>query len=127
MGLIDTNIVMRWLLEDHKEQTVLARKVIISASPGSLIISPVVLGEVVYVLRSKNYSNIQITIAVTSLQQIESIKFESGELLKDILKLLKTNLDFADCYLITRALREKQQFHTFDKKALRTYLALKAC
>jgi predicted nucleic acid-binding protein len=44
----------------------------------------------------------------------------------EIINLLAgTNLDFADCYLLARALREKSGLVTFDKPLEKLYLTKK--
>ena len=52
MTLVDTNVILRWLRDDHPRLSADAVKIVEAARQASLIITDVVVGEVVYILRS---------------------------------------------------------------------------
>jgi|SRR5579884_1072329 len=119
MVLVDTNIILRWLLGDHKELSAKAEKIVNTAKPASLVITEIVVAEIVYVLRGTGRDRRQTSEALLLLGRTAAFKFENSELITEMIELLvQTRLDFADCYLLTRAAREKVELATFDKKLL---------
>ena len=120
MAFIDTNILLRWLLGDHKELSQKAEKIVTSANTGSLIVTDIVVAEIVYVLRSTGRDRKQTVEALLLIGRTGAFKYENGELIMDIVKLIsETSLDFADCYLLSRANREDVELATFDEKLLK--------
>jgi predicted nucleic acid-binding protein len=116
MAFVDTNILLRWLLGDHKQLSPKAEKLISSASPSSLLVTDIVAAEIVYVLRSTGRDRSQTAEALLLIGRTPSLKFENEELILVITSLLvETNLDFADCYLLARAKRERVSIETFDE------------
>lgn len=124
MVLVDTNILLRWLLGDHKELSLKAEELVIAAKPGSLLITDIVVAEIVYVLRSTGRDRQQTSEALLLLGRTAAFKYENDDLIIDILRLLtETSLDFADCYLLARARREKLHLETFDDRLCKLYRA----
>lgn len=117
MELVDTNILLRWLLGDHKELSARAERIIGRAKRGSLLITDVVVAEIVYVLRSTGRDRTQTAEALLLLERTAAFNYENEELILDVIDLHSTTtLDFADCYLLARARRSKVRLHTFDKQ-----------
>jgi predicted nucleic acid-binding protein len=126
MQLVDTNIVLRWLLGDHKELSSKAEKLIEQAKSSTLLVTDIVVAEITYVLRSTGRDRIQTSEALLLVGRTESFKYENEELVMTIINLLvETNLDFADCYLLARARREKLDLATFDYSLEKLYSAEK--
>lgn len=124
MKLIDTNILLRWLLGDHKELSARAEELISQAKSGSLLITDVIVAEIVYVLRASGRDRYQTSEALLLLGRTESLKYENEELIMKITNLLVgTKLDFADCYLFSRANKDKLGLETFDKSLKKLYSA----
>jgi len=124
MRLIDTNIILRWLLDDHKELSPKAEKLIEKAEPSTLLVTDIVVAEVVYVLRGTGRDRKQTSEALLLIGRTEAFKYENEELVMKIINLLVgTNLDFADCYLLARTRREKLGLETFDKSLDKLFLA----
>lgn len=122
MAFVDTNILLRWLLGDHKELSLKAEKLVTSAKPGSLVVTDIVMAEIVYVLRGKGYNRQKTSEAILLIGRTPAFKFENEELAMVIINLLtSTALDFADCYLLARANREKTGLKTFDKALSKAY------
>jgi len=116
MQLIDTNIILRWLLGDHNELSPKAEKLIERAKTSSLIVTDIVVAEITYILRSTGRDRQQTSEALLLIGRTDSLKYENEELVMTIISLLvETKLDFADCYLFARARREKLGLATFDK------------
>ena len=124
MQLIDTNIILRWLLGDHKELSPKAEKLVQEAKPATLLVTDIIVAEVVYVLRSTGRDRRQTSEALFLIGRTEAFKYENEELVMKITNLLVgTNLDFADCYLLARARREELGLRTFDGSLEKQYLA----
>ncbi len=124
MQLIDTNIVLRWLLGDHKELSLRAEKLISGAQPATLLVTDVIVAEIIYVLRSTGRDRNQTSEALLLVGRTEAFKYDNEELVMETISLLvSTKLDFADCYLLARARREKLDLATFDRPLERLHLA----
>lgn len=124
MALIDTNILLRWLLNDHKALSPRAETIISNASTGSLIVTEIVAAEIVYVLRGTGRDRSQTSEALLLIRRTSALKYEKEELMIDIIKLMtETTLDFADIYLLERTRREKISLETFDRALHKIYSA----
>lgn len=123
MAFVDTNILLRWLLGDHQELSAKAEELVQEAKPGSLIVTDIIVAEIVYVLRSTGRDRQQTSEALLLIGRTPAFKYENDELVAEIIDLLTvTSLDFADCYLLARAKREKVNLETFDKALRKKYL-----
>ena len=120
MQIIDTNIVLRYILEDHAVLSAKAKKVI----DENIVEVPVeVLCEVVYVLSS--------VYKVNRKEISDQLKLFFGEtqcelrrrnaILKGIEIFAENKLGFVDCILIGYSECENTKVHTFDN-ALQTIL-----
>lgn len=122
MVFVDTNIIIRWLLGDHPELSAQAEKIVKKAGEGGLVITDVVVAEIVYVLRGAGYDRHQTTEALLMLERTPAFHYESPELVLDVVRIMgERALDFADCYLLVRARRERTGLETFDKALLKLY------
>jgi predicted nucleic acid-binding protein len=116
MTLVDTNILLRWLLGDHKELSPKAEKIIKDAKTGTLLVTDIVVAEIVYVLRGTGRDRQQTSEALLLIGRAEAFKYENEELMMEVTRLLtEIKLDFTDCYLLARARREKLSLETFDR------------
>ena len=124
MTLVDTNILLRWLLGDHKELSPRAERIVQEAQPSSLLVTDIIVAEIVYVLRGTGRDRQQTSEALLLIGRTEAFKYENEELVMEVIRLLTaTKLDFADCYLLVRARREKLELETFDGPLNKLYLA----
>lgn len=123
MQLIDTNIILRWLLGDHNELSPEAEKLIERAKPSSLLVTDIVVAEITYILRSTGRDRKQTSEALLLIGRTKALKYENEELIMTIISLLvETRLDFADCYLFARGRREELGLATFDKPLEKLFL-----
>lgn len=123
MTFVDTNILLRWLLDDHPKLSPKSEKIVQTAKPATLLITDIIVAEIVYVLRSKGHDRQQTSEALLLIERTEAFKYENAELIMEVINLLtKTSLDFADCYLLARAWREKTGLETFDDQLRKLYL-----
>jgi predicted nucleic-acid-binding protein len=117
MIVLDTNYILRYLLDDNHEMFLEAKDVI--ESNACLILNEVV-AEVIYVLLGVyKVSKQNISESLYSFMEMENVSMlESKEILFSALKLFESkNLDFVDCYLC--ALKNKYEIKSFDKKLMK--------
>lgn len=110
--LIDANVILRYLLNDNKEMSEAAKKVI---SEGAFTI-PEVLAEVVYVL-SGVYKIERKEIAECLILALGEIEVNDADVMRRALIVFADkNLDFVDCILIARYQVLGETVFSFDKK-----------
>ena len=117
MIVLDTNYILRYLLDDNHEMFLEAKDVI--ESNACLILNEVV-AEVIYVLLGVyKVSKQNISESLCDFMEMENVSMlESKEILLSSLKLFESkNLDFVDCYLC--ALKNKYDVKSFDKKLMK--------
>lgn len=115
MIVIDTNIILRYLLEDNEE---LSKKAIEIIDNNQIFIPTEVIVEASYVLKKvyqvekdKIYKVIQL------LLEMENVNFENKETIELAFKTYaEKNLDIVDCMLYAYAKNEKYEVKTFDNK-----------
>lgn len=124
MYALDTNVLVRYLLQDDAEQSGIANHVIENLTPTRQgFVSCIVLCEIIWVLSSRYHVAKQ--QCVTTLKQIFSVPVFDIEHLDNCLRALRSyergNADFSD-YLIQEIAHEQgyRTMLTFDKKALRS-------
>lgn len=124
-SLVDANILLRLILNDNKRLFAMAQQIIGKALPGSLVVSLVTAGEVLYVLGPKGYTREQSVKALDLL--IDRPQFRKSQLLNSSLKLYsQTRLDYADCYLLARSVREGLGLKTLDAPLQKAYSKVKS-
>ena len=118
---LDTNVVLRLLLEDDPEQTTRARAVVRRESAVQKCwINRVVLCEVVWVLESAyRYRREQIGDAVQALLLSDDLTLEQRDVIRSALYAFRTSrADFSDCLLgMSNGLHGCERTLTFDQKA----------
>jgi len=136
MIAIDTNVLLRYLLQDDEKQANKATKLILGTQP--VLVTDVVLTETIWTLKGKRYnlSKEQIIDVVHALFAEPNLTFEDGQAvwcaLKDFTnaKPIKSGgkskqADFPDALIVNKAKRhgklnkdEVSAVYTFDKAAL---------
>ncbi|MDG1752582.1 MAG: type II toxin-antitoxin system VapC family toxin [Thalassotalea sp.] len=136
MIAIDTNVLLRYLLQDDEKQANKATKLILGAE--SVLITDVVLTETIWTLKGKRYdlSKEQIIDVIHALFAEPNLTFEDGQsvwgALKDFTnaKPIKSGgktkqADFSDALNVNKSKRHGQSnkseistVYTFDKAAL---------
>jgi predicted nucleic-acid-binding protein len=116
--LIDTNVVLRYLLGDHTEFSPKAKAFMSDVFSGvkKAEILDVVIVECIYVM--EKYYNIPKTEIVEKLSGILSfsgiVNPDRSEMLQALLKYENSNTDIVDCILAARSSPEKVVI-SFDK------------
>ena len=107
MIAVDSNIFMRWLLNDDKEQAdAIATLVRKSEKDGErLWASDTVVAEVVWVLESVyDVSPKDVSQYIESLLDVQTFEFENRERLLRAVELYRAHqVDFIDCYIVASA------------------------
>lgn len=116
--LVDTNVLLRFLLKDDPKLYQQAKNYFLQAKEGkiSLILLPWVIFEIdyvlqgVYLLSKKERFGILSTLVKSPDLEIE----ERGLLIETIEKYKKTNVDLFDIYLFEKARELKAELISFD-------------
>lgn len=117
---IDTNVILRAVLQDHEVQTPIAQRTLSSFSrdaPG--FISMVTLAEVYWVLaRGRRFEKRACLAVIRRLVESETLEFDDGEGVVRALQLAEDGADFADA-LIDQAMQQfgTTETVTFDRGA----------
>lgn len=122
--VIDTNVVLRYLLQDNIELSKQATAIIESGE--SVLLDDVVIMECMYVLSGVyKKTKDQSSTAIMLFSKMQQVTYVSGLAWQYLDVYSQTNLDLADCYLIALAIKTKQDLKTFDKQMLKIYQQLK--
>ena len=120
---IDTNVLLRFLVDDDVAQNDRARRFMAERTEDDPVyLSAVVLAETVWVLRRRlGYSQTQITEMLRQLLvSVEVVVEYAGELEVTLLETEATISDLADCLVAWAALKAGcSKVVTFDRKAAR--------
>jgi len=115
MTAVDTNIIVRFLLNDDSEQSPIARDII---RDKSVFISDDVFAETTYILH-KRYGNPRPQVGewLTALAGLENVSVSSVELIKKAFEYYTdtNSLDITDCMLAARHFVDNFDIATFDK------------
>lgn len=135
MIAVDTNVLLRRLLQDDREQTAKADRLFETA--GAILVTDVVLAELVWTLAGKRYGAVreQVVEAITSLLEEPNIHFEDRAAVWSALcayadaPAVKTangtrTADFADALIVHKAMAAARALgvtyegtYTFDRPA----------
>src|SRR5690348_15486517 len=118
--VIDTNALLRFLLNDIPEQKDIVTKLIVQAKQNKviLIIPEIVPFEIDFILR-KNYkiSKEEIIDKLKSLLSAEYFQILQKEILKKAINIWsKENISLTDSFLMSFTEEENASLFTFDKK-----------
>ncbi|HMR48618.1 MAG TPA: type II toxin-antitoxin system VapC family toxin [Arachnia sp.] len=119
---IDTNVILRVMLDDDPQQSEVARQAFQDLSPQRLgFITSVTLAEVYWTLsRGKGLSKADCLAAIRLLVEIEVLEFDDGEGAVRALELAEAGADFADALIHgTYEQFGVDEVVTFDRKAAR--------
>ena len=117
--LIDTNLIIRYLVQDHEKHARAAGKLFDACDRGELLIVvlPVVLAECVFVLESF-YGHPRRDIASALRQLISSPGIAITEVtvhLDALHRYKETKAHFVDCLLAATAVAQKLPVSSFDQ------------
>jgi len=120
---VDANVILRFLTKDPPEMAECSARLMAKAEMGevSLYISPLVLAEVIWVLKSfYRYSMTAIAHVIISLVSAPGIDVDNRELVIRAVELARDrNVDFVDAYLALQAAEHGETVCTFDESDFR--------
>lgn len=122
MPALDTNVLVRYVVQDEAAQLAAAKR-LISRCVGeglTLFVPVTVVLELEWVLRSSfEFGKDEVLLTLSSLLSAAELTFESEHALEAALQLFrKGSADFADCIHIALATQAGEQpLWTFDKGA----------
>ena len=122
MPALDTNVLIRYVVQDDEAQLTAARRLITKCvSEGSALFVPVTVTlEFEWVLRASfGYAKDEVMQVLSNLLSAVELTFESERALEVSLQLYREGgADFADCLHVALAAQAGQQpMWTFDKRA----------
>ena len=117
--LVDTNLIVRYLVQDHEKHAKAAEKLFSACDRGEVVIVvlPAVLAECVFVLESF-YKHPRREISEALGKLIASPGVEIGGLdvqLDGLARYGKTKIHFVDCLIAASAVAEGIAVATFDQ------------
>lgn len=124
-ALIDTNIILRLLLSDVKEQAIVSENIFRKINKGEIrgILSILIINEAINVLtnfyKAPKESIINSILEIVSIKNIEILEIDKKELIQILNNSLKWGVDFADSYLIWIEKKMDLNIFSFDKKLLK--------
>jgi len=117
--IVDTNLVIRYLVQDHEKHAKVAGRLFDACDRGDLVIVLVsaVLGECVFVLESfYQHARGDIASALGTLISSPGVEINDEAIHLDALdRYGKTKAHFVDCLIAAIASREKIPVATFDQ------------
>lgn len=109
--LIDTNVILRYLIDDDEEQSLIAEHII----DGAAWTTPEVLAETSWVLSSVYHLSRE-RVAGALIEISHRVFLEPQDVtMKAILEYDSTNLDFVDCMIVAYDKLNISNVFTFDK------------
>jgi predicted nucleic-acid-binding protein len=117
--LVDTNLIVRYLVQDHEKHAKAAGRLFEASDRGDLVIVilPTVLAECVFVLESfYEHPRGDIATALSTLISSPGVEIIEVAVYLDALdRYRKTKVHFVDCVIAATASAEKIPVATFDQ------------
>lgn len=117
--ILDTNVILRFLLADDPNQSPKAKELFEMAEAGKirLFLSHVAVAELVWTLESFfNFPRQEIGTKLRGLVIHDGIAVDNQDLVLDALdRFARVNADFPACYAAALALARKQSVTSYDK------------
>lgn len=115
---LDANVILRFLTGDPEALAQRAARLMTKAEDGevTLFIAPLVLAEVIWVLKSfYHYSITDITTTLLAFLAADGIEADERELVIQAVELARDrNVDFVDAYLAVQAAKRGETVCTFE-------------
>jgi predicted nucleic-acid-binding protein len=124
MPSVDTNVLVRWLIEDDAEQVARVRRIFNTAIQrgDALFVPSTVALELEWVLRSRyQLAKTQVLQAFSALLETQELEFQAESAIEQALHLYRSGTaEFADCLHAGLCVTANQlPMFTFDKNAAR--------
>lgn len=117
MRAIDTNVIVRYLTDDHPEQAPRARAII---DGGPVFVPVTVILETEWVLRSAyDVDRTDVVAALRAFGGLPTVSIEDADKVAVALDLATAGMDFADALHLSRS-GHCDGFLTFDRRLTKT-------
>ena len=117
--LVDTNLIVRYLVQDHEKDAKAAGKLFDACDRGEVVIVmlPTVLAECVFVLESfYEHPRVHIVAALGRLIASPGVEISGVEIHLDALhRYQKTRVHFVDCLIAATSTAQDISVATFDE------------
>lgn len=117
--ILDTNVFLRFLLEDIPSQTKEASEILVKAKLKKLkvIISQMVIFEIFFALdKYYKYPKTEVVDKIGTLLATSYLDVEDRDIFQEALEIYKDkSIDFVDCFLLCKAKKSNATLFTFDK------------
>ncbi|NPV70701.1 MAG: PIN domain-containing protein [Firmicutes bacterium] len=116
---MDSNVVLRYLLNDHPDHSPRAKYLFEEAERGShrLKVAAHILREIVYVLEGEGYSRPDICNALRQFFALRGVLVEDKRAVHEaLLEFRDKGVDFSDALLAAIARGKQQRVWTFNKR-----------
>ncbi len=123
LQIVDTNVIIRFLTQDHKTLSRKADNLLRSAKPKSLFIPDIVFAEIIFVLMSiYGLSKDEVVDNMRLIINFDAFKLNSSLLSMSLEIFNENNLSFIDSYILALSkLNKNSTVYSFDEK-LNKYL-----
>lgn len=118
-GWLDTNVILRFLLNDHPQHSPRAKGLIESAERGEskLKVAPHIMCEVIYIFESLNYDREEIYNALKDFSRINGVEFmDESVQFEALLDYKDRKVDFSDALLAAMGRARHEKVWTFNQK-----------
>lgn len=117
--LVDTNLIVRYLVQDHEKHAKAAGKLFEACDRGDVevVVLPAVLAECVFVLESfYEHARADIAAALGALISSPGVQISEAAMHLDALeRYRRTKVHFVDCVIAATARAEDSPVATFDE------------
>lgn len=114
-GLIDANLIVRFLTKDKPKAAERIKKLLASKNK-TFFLTDTTMAEIVWVLSSfYNFDRKEITEKLRGILSLPTIKANKKILLKALELYRDKNIDFIDAYLAAIAIKENKVVYSLDK------------
>ncbi len=121
--VIDTNVLLRFLLKDVPHQAEEAKKIFKQAEKGEvkLLIPQIVIFEIVFqLIKLYKFEKDKVIEAIKIILNTDYFEVQDNEVFQESLKKFKlANISFADCFISSYSEKQKGEVFTFDKKLVK--------
>ena len=117
--ILDTNVILRFLLDDIPNQTKIATEIFVKAKSKRLkvFVPQIVIFEILFALdKYYNFPKDKVIEKVGTLLATPYLNIQDRVVFQDALALFKKkNIDFVDCFLSCKARVDGYTLFTFDR------------